>query len=133
LAGESQDKAHDARGVMGLEEKYESGRRELDLLFFGGNALQELRLHILDRLGQGFFEFFEVFLVQENLMLFVFVFADTLAFRYRDIEIFLRFCRFHVEEVRAFACPDTFREDLVFVPIVIQGTSSLVVVKCLLN
>lgn len=59
----------------------------------------------------------KVFLIQEDLVLFVLFLSDPLAFRYRDIEVFFRFRRLDIKEIRALSRADTFGENFIFVGI----------------
>jgi len=102
--------------------RYLAGFRDAGSFLLGDfDLLEEMCLDILDRFGKGIAELLKVLFVEENLMLLVLIFTDSLTFRDRDIEILLGLCRLHIKEVRAFSCPHTLREDLIFVAIVVQG------------
>ena len=92
-------------------------------LLLGAHALQELCLNVLHCLGQGVLELFEIFLVEENLVLLVFLFTYALALCDRDVEVLFGLGCLHVEEVRAFPSPHPFGEQLVFVAVGFQGLS----------
>jgi hypothetical protein len=85
---------------------------------------KQLTLDVIHRLIQRVAEFLEIFLVEENLVLFVFLFPYPLAFGDRDVEILLRFCGFHIKKIRAFTRPHPFCEDFVFIR-VFQGCNYL--------
>lgn len=77
---------------------------------------------VLNRLGQCVLKLLEILFIQEDLVLLVFFFTDTLAFRDGDVEVFFRFCGLDVEEIRPFASTYALREYLVLI-VVFQRTS----------
>lgn len=83
---------------------------------------QQLSLDVLDGLGECIAEFFEILLIEKDLVLFVLFFTYSLAFRNRDVEILFRFRRLHVKEIRALSRANAFSEDFIFVG-VFQRTS----------
>jgi hypothetical protein len=85
---------------------------------------KQLTLDVIDCFIQCIAEFFEIFLVEENLVLFVFFFPYPLAFGNGDVEILLRFRGLHIKKIRAFTRPYSFREDFVFIR-VFQGCNYL--------
>jgi hypothetical protein len=52
-------------------------------------------------------------------VLFVFIVTDALAFGDRDVEVFFRLRRLHIEEIRTLSRPHALREDLIFVAVVL--------------
>ncbi len=98
-------------------------------LFFGDNtrfgrlSQQQLTLDVLDGFRQRVTELLEILLVEKDLVFLVFLFANPLALRNRDIEILFRFRRFYIEEIRALSRPHPLRENLVFI-VIFQRVSS---------
>jgi hypothetical protein len=89
----------------------------------GGLIHQQVCLDVFYSFRQRVAEFFKILLVQKDLVLLIFLFANPLAFRNRYVVVFFRFRRFHVEEIRALPGPHPLREDLILV-VVFQRASS---------
>ncbi len=85
---------------------------------------KQLTLDVIDRFIQCIAEFFEIFLVEEYFVLFVFLFSYPLALGNGDVEILLRFRGFHIKEIRALSSTHPFREDFVLIR-VFQGCNYL--------
>jgi len=90
-----------------------------------GRDEQELALNEINRFIQRIPKFLKIFFVQEDLVLLVLLFTDTLAFRNGDVEVLFRLCRLHIKEIRPFAGANTFCEDLIFVCVFQGATTSL--------
>jgi len=86
---------------------------------------KKLALDIVHRLIQRISKLLEILFVEEDLVLFVFLFPHTLALGDRDVEILLGFRGFHIKEVRALAGPHPLREDLILIRVFQGRTTSL--------
>jgi hypothetical protein len=83
-------------------------------------VLGELGKDVFDGFGEGVPELVEILFIEEDLVLFVLFLAHPLAFGDGNIEVLLGLGRFHVEKVGPFARAHPFREDLIFVAVVIH-------------
>ena len=57
------------------------------LAVFRLGMYEQLALDVIDRFIQCVAEFFEIFLVEENLMFLIFLFPDPLALSNRDVKV----------------------------------------------
>jgi hypothetical protein len=92
---------------------------------FGLGMHEQLTLDVVYRLIQCIPELLEVFFIEENLVLFIFLFSDTLALGNCDVEVLFGFCGLYVKEIRAFTRPHPLREDLIFIRVFQGPTTSL--------
>ena len=90
---------------------------------------EQLRLNVLNGLRESFTEFVKIFLVEKDLVLFVFIITDTFALRDGDVEVLFGLRGFHIEEVGALPCAYPLRKDLIFVAVIILQCTLLMMDK----
>jgi hypothetical protein len=82
---------------------------------------EEFGLNMYDRFSESFDEFIKIFLIQEDLVLFVIIVTDAFAFGNSYIEILFGFCSFDIKEIGSFSRTNAFRKKFLVVIIVFQG------------
>lgn len=81
----------------------------------GRRSDEQFILNIIDSLHQRICKFVKILFIQKDLVLLVFLFADSFALCYCDVKVFFRFRRFYVEKISALSGAHALRKNLILV------------------